>query len=97
MITSIRNWVVAIVVISIVLALFDAITPENSAGRFANLCGSLILTFVVISPIVDFNFSDDIFDRLEYNNSLIEYVEQRVQENNKLEVLIIEKQTTEYN
>ena len=94
LVDSVRNWVAAIATISIVLAFFDAILPVNTAGRFSALCGSLILTFVVIYPLADFKTFD--IDFLNFNyDGLGEYVEQRVEENGNLEKIIIDNQMTE--
>lgn len=95
MIVSVRNWVNMIAGISIVLALLDAITPNNSAGRFAGLCGSLILMFALVFPLKGFVFSEDDFVLRKYDSEIEEYVEHAVEENNNLKKSIIKNNTPE--
>ena len=46
----IREWVVAIASVTIIIATISSICPKNSAGRIVFLCGSILLSFVLISP-----------------------------------------------
>ncbi len=95
MIGAVRNWVSMIAGISIVLALLDAITPNNSAGRFAGLCGSLILMFALVFPLKGFVFSEDEFALRKYDSEIEEYAEHAVEENNNLKKSIIESKMPE--
>ena len=95
MIASVRGWVASIAGISILMAMLDAITPNNSAGRFLGLCGSLILMFVVLSPLKGLGFIEDELTAWKYDFEIEEYVERAVEENNNLEKLIIENKISE--
>ncbi len=53
----IRNWVTAIASATIIIATISAICPKNSAGRIASLCGNILLSFTLLSPIKAFDIS----------------------------------------
>ena len=88
MISSLRDWISAISAISIIISLIDVITPENSAGKFVSLAGSLILTFVILSPIVNFNFAEIDFVGMDFHYGIEEQVNRVIENNEKLKVIV---------
>lgn len=90
MIEAVKRWVSMITVISIILALVNSITPQNSAGKFAAMCGSLILTFALLSPIIGFRPSTEVFEMPEYKKMISEQVEWALKGNDELEKKIMD-------
>lgn len=88
MISIIGRWISAIAGISIIVSLIDAITPENAAGKFASLAGSLILTFVILSPFTNFNLSQLNYDEIDFNYKVEEHVKMAIENNNNLRTTI---------
>ena len=55
MIEYISGWVHSVSAVAMIMAIITVLTPKNTAGRTAMLCGSIILTAVLVSPIKAFD------------------------------------------
>lgn len=53
----ISGFVKSVATVTMIMAAVTVITPKNAAGRAAMLCGSIILTAVLVSPIKSFDTS----------------------------------------
>lgn len=53
----IRGWVISIATATLIISVAAALCPKNTAGRTVMMCGSLIMTAVLISPLKGFDTS----------------------------------------
>ena len=53
----VSGFVKSVAAVTMIMAAVTVITPKNAAGRAAMLCGSILLTVVLVSPIKSFDIS----------------------------------------
>ncbi len=53
----VSGFVHSVATVTMIMAAVSVITPKNAAGRAAMLCGSILLTVVLLSPIKGFDTS----------------------------------------
>ena len=53
----VSGFVKSVATVTMIMAAITVITPKNAAGRAAMLCGSILLTTVLVSPIKAFDAS----------------------------------------
>ncbi len=92
----ISNWVRSIATVTMMMAAVTVLTPKNTAGRAAMLCGSILLTAVLVSPIKTF----DIEAVSEYDRKFELEIEKRAEaisrEGEKVKETIIEENLRTY-
>ncbi|MBR3910383.1 MAG: hypothetical protein IKJ54_03720 [Anaerotignum sp.] len=93
---NIRGWIGSVAAVMMIMAAVSAICPKNSAGRIVALCGSLILTAVLITPLKSFDVA--LFE--QYAESYVRGLEEKgarlKEENEMLRDDIIEKNLRAY-
>ncbi len=55
---QISQWVSGIAGAVMIVAAISAITPKNSAGKSVLLCGSFVITFMLVLPIMKLDISE---------------------------------------
>lgn len=91
-----RDWVVAIAAVTMIIAVVSAITPKNSAGRAVMLCGSVLMTVVLISPIKKLDVSALSEYSARFEKEVQYRAEQMSAQNEKLRKNIIEENMRAY-
>lgn len=92
----IRNWVVSIAAATMIISIAAALCPKNAAGRAVMLCGSLIMTAVLISPLKSFDVSVLSEYGARYEREIEERSRRLNEENETLRKNIIEENTRAY-
>ncbi|MBQ2839984.1 MAG: hypothetical protein IJE70_01405 [Oscillospiraceae bacterium] len=92
----IRDWVGSIAAATMLLSVISALVPKTSAKRAVMLCGSIIMTAVLISPINSFDSGAVLGYGEKYGKTVEEMAETLRRENEKLSSSIIEKNLGAY-
>ena len=86
----IRDWVGSIAAVTMLLSVISALVPKTAAKRAVMLCGSIIMTAVLVSPIKSLDSGEVLAYGGKYGKMAQEMAESLQAENEKLSVGIIE-------
>lgn len=96
MIEFLRGWIINIVIISIFIAILEAILPNNSFKSYIKMVGGFLIIIALINPFINLiskniNIDKDVFSNIDKNNSLY-YSNEKINHsnNNQIEELYIE-------
>ncbi|MGO1368812.1 MAG: stage III sporulation protein AF [Senegalia sp. (in: firmicutes)] len=97
MIDFLRGWIINIVIISIFIAILEAIIPNNSFKSYIKMIGGFLIIIALINPFInllsnDINIGKDVFSKLDKSDETYYYNEKTSvsNNNNQVEKLYIE-------
>lgn len=90
-----KDWILQICVISLLIAVFNSLTPKISGAKMVRLCGSILLVFCMFAPIQKIRKIDFTKTALYAGAEEISQTEV-VEQNEEFKAKIIEQHLTAY-
>jgi len=96
MMSAVREWLTAIVAVSILLSLVQTLIPEGSIRKIAGFTGGLLLLIVLIRPIPGVDFQQLQLDLSDYEAAVSERQAELQQAEQEDMIQLIESRTGAY-
>ena len=96
MMSAVREWLTAIVAVSILLSLVQTLIPEGSIRKIAGFTGGLLLLIVLIRPIPGVDFQRLQLDLSDYEAAVSERQAELQQAEQEDMIQLIESRTGAY-
>ncbi len=92
----ISHWILGIAGAVMIVGAISAIAPKNSAGKSVLMCGSFVVTFMLVLPITRFDISELSQIGKEFKEESIEAVENFEKDADILSDELIKKEVDKY-
>ena len=96
MIGAVREWLVAVVTVSLLLSVTEMLLPEGSIRKITSFAGGLLLMATLLQPVLDIRTERLEVNWREYEQTVIRRQEQLTADREKELLQLIESRTAAY-
>ncbi len=93
---GVKTWIASLCAVTFIMSVVAAIAPKNSAGKVCSMLGSIILIFVLVSPLKQISSSEIFAIGRVYQSRIDERIQKSQIKCEEIENKIIEEKLSAY-